>query len=168
MKNLTIYRVISYIILFFAAFLSVGVFTSLLAALANPAALLPIFLMSCIIIYTYSSWRFLVRGIDKGIVSKPILRDLIKVNGYITMALAAFMLIQSVVVLFQPQLISDLLAQVKAAQPANSPVSDETLAGWVNVLLRFLIAYCLLLILHTIITFRLLKRYPDVFAEPSN
>jgi hypothetical protein len=168
MKNLTIYRVISYIILFIAAFLSVGVFTSLLAALANPVALLPIFLMACVIIYTYCSWRFLVRGIDKNIASKPVLRDLIKVNGYITLALAAFILFQTIVVLFQPQLVRDMTAQVKAAQPAGAEVSDETLAVWIHVLIRCLLGYCTLLLIHTVITFRLLKRFPQAFAEPSN
>lgn len=166
MKNLIIYRIITYILLFIAAFLSVGVFTSLLAALSNPVALLPLFLMACIIIYSYSSWRFLVRGIDKNIPCKNTLRDLIKVNGYITLALASLCLFQMIVVLTQPGMISSILDQVKAAQPAGQQMSEEVLLKWTHFTLRFLMAYGTLLIVHTILTFRLLKRFPDVFEPP--
>ena len=98
MKNLGIYRVMTYLLLFVAAFMSVGVFTSLLAALANPVGLLQVFVLACVIIYTYCSWRFLVRGIDKGIPSKPVMRDLIKVNAYVSVAVGALLFIVMVCV----------------------------------------------------------------------
>jgi len=166
MKNLIIYRIITYILLFVAAFLSVGVFTSLLAALSNPVALLPLFLMACIIIYSYSSWRFLVRGIDKNIPCKITLRDLIKVNGYVALGLASLCLFQMIVVLMQPGMINGILEQVKAAQPAGQQMSEEVLLKLTHFVLRFIMAYSSLLIIHTILTFRLLKRYREVF-EPS-
>jgi hypothetical protein len=165
MKNLVIYRVITYILLFVAAFFSVGVFSSLLAALANPVALLPVFLLACVIIYTYCSWRFLVRGIDKQIPLKPVLRDLIKVNGYITIALAALCLLQMIIVLTQPASINMIIEQARAAQPAGKEMTDEMLLTWTNYILRFLVAYSALLVIHTIITFRLLKRFSGVFTE---
>ncbi|HTF27939.1 MAG TPA: hypothetical protein VK625_03795 [Flavitalea sp.] len=167
MKNLIIYRIITYILLFVAAFLSVGVFTSLLAALSNPVALLPLFLLACIIIYSYSSWRFLVRGIDKNIPCKITLRDLIKVNGYITLGLASLCLFQMIVVLTQPGMINSILEQVKAAQPAGQQMTEEVLLKWTHFTLRFLMAYSSLLIIHTILTFRLVKRYPEVFEPPA-
>jgi len=168
MKNLVIYRVISYILLFIAAFLSVGLFSTLLSALANPLALLPLFLVACVIIYTYCSWRFLVRGLDKGIVSRPVLRDLIKVNGYITLVLAAICLFQIIMVLLEPAMIPTIIEQAKAAQPPGNPMGEEMLAKAVQFTLRFLLAYSALLAIHTVLTLRLVKQNPQVFEEPAN
>ena len=168
MKNLVIYRIISYILLFVAAFLFFSVVTSLLAALANPVALLPVFLVACVIIYTYYSWRFLMRGIYKGIPSKPFVRDLIKVNAYVTLALAAVWLFAATVVLIRPEMISTIIEQVKAAQPAGSPITDEELQKGTHYGIIVVMVYSILLVIHIIITLRLLRRYPQLFQEPAN
>jgi hypothetical protein len=167
MKNLIIYRIITYILLFIGAFLAFGVLTSLPGALANPVALLPLFLIACVIIYTYCSWRFLIKGIDRNLPCKPSLRDLIKVNGYISVVLGSLFLFQMIVVMTQPTLIDGVLEQVKTAQPEGTLMSDEALLKWVRVTLAFLLAYSALLIVHTFLTFRLVKEYREVFDEPN-
>ncbi|MET0298710.1 MAG: hypothetical protein ABW036_03080 [Flavitalea sp.] len=168
MKNLVIYRILAYLLLFVAAFLSAGIFLSIPAALMAPATLLPLFLMSCIVIYTYCSWRFLVRGIDKNMVLKPSLRDLIRINGYITLVLAGLMLFQMIVMLTQPGLINEILDQLRAAQPEGAEITDEMLIKWTHFILRFLTAYSALLVVHTLLTLRMIKQYAYVFDEPAD
>jgi hypothetical protein len=167
MNNLVGYRIVTYVLLFVAAFLSMGLLTNMLAALANPVALLPLFLVACVIIYTYCSWRFLVRGIDRGITLKTSLRDLIKVNAYITMALSAIVLFQMIILLSNPEMIGPVLEQAKAAQPAGSEMSDEMLHKMIRATMMILLGYAVLLLIHSFITMRLIRRYAQVFEDTS-
>jgi TRAP-type C4-dicarboxylate transport system permease small subunit len=168
MKNLGIYRVITYLLLFVAAFMSVGVFTSLLAALANPVGLLQVFVLACVIIYTYCSWRFLVRGIDKGIPSKPVMRDLIKVNAYVSVAVGALLFIVMISVLTMPEQFKNVLEQAKAAQPPGTNWTNEEIIKGTRFAVGFLLTYGALLLIHPFMTFRLLKRFPQLFQEPTS
>ena len=168
MKNLGIYRVITYLLLFVAAFMSVGVFTSLLAALANPVGLLQVFVLACVIIYTYCSWRFLVRGVDKGIPSKPFMRDLIKVNAYVSVAVGALLFIVMACVIALPELFQNVLEQTRAAQPSGTDWSNDEILKGARFAVGFLLIYGALLLIHPFMTFRLLKRYPQLFQEPTN
>ena len=168
MKNLGIYRVMTYLLLFVAAFMSVGVFTSLLAALANPVGLLQVFVLACVIIYTYCSWRFLVRGIDKGIPSKPVMRDLIKVNAYVSVAVGALLFILMAYVIALPEQFQNVLEQARAAQPPGTHWTNAEILSGVRFAVGFLIVYGALLLIHPFMTFRLLKRFPQLFQEPTN
>ena len=97
-----------------------------------------------------------------------MLRDLIKVNGYVSLGLASFCLFQMIVVLNATRHDqSRILEQVKAAQPAGQQMSKEVLLKFTHFMLWFLMAYSSLLIIHTILTFRLLKRYREVFESPA-
>ncbi len=168
MKNLVPYRIISYILLFIAAFLSMAVFTSMIGALANPVALLPLFLVACIIIYTYCSWRFLVRGIDRDMPCSNTLRDLIRINGYITLVLAGMGLFQMIVIMANPEMIELVIEQARAAQPAGREMSEDMLRQMTKYTLAFLLGYTLLLVLHSIISLRLLKQYQYLFEPPAD
>jgi len=168
MKNLGIYRVMTYLLLFVAAFTSVGVFTSLPAALANPVGLLQLFVSACVIIYTYCSWRFLVRGIDKGIPSKPVMRDLIKVNAYVSVAVGALLFIVMACVIALPELFQNVLEQTRAAEPPGTDWTNADILNGARFAVGFLLVYGVLLLIHPFITFRLLKRFPQLFQEPTN
>ncbi len=168
MKNLTGYRIVTYVLLFIAAFLSMGLLTNFIGALANPVALLPLFLVACVVIYTYCSWRFLVRGIDRGMTLKISLRDLIKVNGYITMALSGFMVFQMIILLSNPELIGPIMEQARAAQPSGSEITDASLHKMLQGTMMFLLGYASLLLIHAFVTIRLLKRYAGVFEDTSH
>ncbi|RYG00488.1 MAG: hypothetical protein EOO02_14780, partial [Chitinophagaceae bacterium] len=161
MKNLGIYRVITYLLLFVAAFMSVGVFTTLLAALANPVGLLQVFVLICVIIYTYCSWRFLVRGVDKGIPSKPFMKDLIKVNAYVSVAVGALLFIVMSFVLASPELFKNVLEQTRAAQPPGTDWTNTDILNGAKFAVGFLFIYGILLLIHPFMTFRLLKQYPQ-------
>ena len=78
MKKLIVYRILTYLLLAIAGVISFFVFGGLMAALANPVMLFFVFLMVCVVIYSYCSFRFLSRGIDAHMYCKPALRDLIR------------------------------------------------------------------------------------------
>ena len=62
--KLTIYRIFSFLLLPMAILFTMGVLILLRAAFANPAMLFPLFLIACIVIYSFASLNFLIKGID--------------------------------------------------------------------------------------------------------
>src|SRR3954470_1418467 len=83
---LIVYRLLTFILLPIAAILGFLDISLLLLALANPAALLPVFAIACIVIYVFTSFFFLIKGILGGMQCKPSLRDWIRVNAFVSIA----------------------------------------------------------------------------------
>lgn len=166
MRNLILYRILSYILLVIAAFFSFGVVLAFFSALANPVLLLGVFVMACVVIYSYTSWRFLTRGIDKNLSCKSSLRDLIRVNAFVTIGFGALTLFEAIVILSQPHLITDITNQMAAMQPGGEAanITPKT----VELLFRFMLTYGVILMIHCFITFRLLKQYRNVFDPPGS
>lgn len=168
MQNLTIYRVFTYLLFAVGGFMALMLLTMLMAALANPVLLLPVFLVACVVLYTYSSWRFLTRGIDAHMYCKPSLRDLIKVNGYGTMAFAVMTLIQCLTLVLNPAMLNDILEQAMSMQKASMEGMEAMMIKFMNFLLRFLLVYCSILLVHVFLTFKLVRQHADAFQPPPN
>lgn len=165
MKSPIYYRILTYPLLLVAGFLAFGVIVVLPTALANPVLLLSVFLVACIVIYTYTSWRFLIKGIDQQMPLKHSLRDLIKVNSYCSIVFAALCLIQAGTLTSNPELIRQAAKQAMSAPGAADATSEEAVAKAFKGLLIFLAIYSVLLLVHVIMTLRLLKPYRYLFEQ---
>ena len=163
MKNLILYKLLTYLLFAVAALMSFTLLATLMAALANPGLLFLVFIIACVIIYTYCSWRFLTRGIDAHMYCKPSLRDLIKVNGYGSIAFSVLFGFASFTVLTNPQLMETALENAVSMQQATAEGMEESMRRSMNIVLKFLLVYSALLLTHIIITFRLLKVHSDAF-----
>ena len=79
-----LYRIFSYILLVIAVFLGVLALLFLIASLGNAALLLSAFVITGVVLYSISSFLFLVNGIDGKQNLKARLKDLINVNGFVS------------------------------------------------------------------------------------
>jgi hypothetical protein len=86
------YRIISFILLPVAGILGFFGLFALMAAVANPSFLLGVFMLACIVIYTFCSFSFLSKGILGNRPCKPSLRDWIRVNAFVSLAFAVLSL----------------------------------------------------------------------------
>ncbi len=163
---MTFYRILTYLIFAIGGFMALMTLTMLMAALANPVLLLPVFLVACVVLYSYSSWRFLTRGIDANRYCKPSLRDLIKVNGYGTMAFAIMTAMQTFTLMMQPAMLNDIMEQALAMQQTSGEGMEDYMMKFMHFLLRFLLVYSIALIIHVFMTFRLLRQNADAFLQP--
>lgn len=168
MKNLILYRILSYILLILAGLLSIFVLFGLLTALSNPVILLPLFLMACVVIYSYTSWRFLTRGIDYNQPCKTSLRDLIRVNAMVSILFAFLLLLQSYTILTNPKLLETTLEQATAMQGSGTEEMKQLMPKIFMSILKFMIVYSILLLVHNFFTFRLLKQYRHIFEPPKD
>ncbi len=167
MKNLVFYRILTYLLLAIAGVIAFFVLGGLIAALANPVMLIFVFLMICVVIYSYSSFRFLSRGIDAHMYCKPSLRDLIRVNGIGTLVLGGMGFINALVLKMNPEMMNTAVEQALSMQKEEVEGLEEMMHSTMKVMLNFLLVYGLMLLIHVSITFRLLKQHADAFDIPA-
>jgi hypothetical protein len=167
-RQLTVFRVLTFILVPFAGLFGLMGLFALIVSLANPAALVSAFLMISFVIYTFTSLSFLTRGIDSGRPLKASLRDWIRVNAYV----AAFMGIMSLLNLVSISLMGDAALRDyinKALEgQSNLPpmVNTAFFVTVVKILFGFMAVLSVVLLTHIVLNFRLMKLYRHLFAQP--
>ena len=160
---LIVYRVLTFILLPIVAILGFIDISLLLMALANPAALLPAFAIACIVIYLFTSLNFLNKGITAGKPCKLSLRDWIRVNAFVSIAFSTLGIIEYITVLNNKAVRDEMVKQAMAQQGVATAISSGQME---QILLSFLfifLIFSLALIVHIVMTFRLLKEYGYLF-----
>ena len=107
-----IYRILSYILLIVAAFIGIGVLAGFFIALANPALLLNIFIAAAVVMYSISSFLFLINGIDGKKQLKTGMKDFIRVNGFVALFFCIMNLFQSITVIMNPAVLNEAVTQL--------------------------------------------------------
>ncbi len=165
MNSLTFYRIFSYILLVIGVFLGFFALIVLLFALSNPVFLISVFIIASVVIYSFTSFLFLVNGIDGQRYLKPKLKDWIKVNAYVAIFFVFMNIFQSISVITNPGLVNDALKQVTEMQKTASPLSADMMTKIVKAVVWFLLIYAVILGSHISSTFRLLKQYSHLFEK---
>jgi hypothetical protein len=168
MKNLLIYyRAVSYIIIVIAGLFAFVDLFSILVALSNPAVLINIFILTAVIIYSFASFVFLTKGIQKKQQCKASLKDWIKVNAYVAVVFGLLALVQGVLFFASPASMADAVKQVNMMmEKTNQPgASAQMVISMMKSMLFCMIIYAALLLSHVFITLRLVKDYAALFGE---
>lgn len=168
MKNLSFYRILTYLLLAVGGFVAFFLLGGIMAALANPVILIFVFLLACVVIYTYCSFRFLSRGIDAHMYCKPSLRDLIRVNGIGTLVFAIMGVLNAVVLKLNPEMFDRTIEQAMSIQQEEVEGLEEMMHTTMKAILNFLLVYGLALFFHVMMTFRLIRQHADAFDLPQN
>ena len=164
MKTLTIvYRILTFILLPIAAIFGFIDLSLLLMALANPAALLPVFAIACIVIYVFTSLSFLVKGIMGGRKCKPSLRDWIRVNAFVSIAFSGLGIIEYISLLNNKTVLGEVVKQAMQQQSVPAGMTSGQLEQILLSFLLFFFIFSVLLIIHIYMTFRLLKQFDYLF-----
>lgn len=138
---------------------------SIMVSLTNPLLLLFEFVTACIPIYAFTANYFYNKGIKLSQPCKHGLKDWIKVNAYVSFVFSVFIFfvcLLLIVAMNDAKLVKQMENQVKITYQIEIPAAQllKYLRGSVMVLLPFSI----LLAIHIIITFRLIKKYSNVFS----
>ena len=167
MKIEPVYKILSYILLPIAGFFAFLDLFAIFAALAQPAMLLSVFIIASMVIYIFTSFRFLMNGIIQSKPCKHSLKDWIKVNAYVSIFFVVMSYIQTAAILTEPTVIKTMMGQLLAQQQTNLPAgtTTETFALLIKAVLYFLAAYATILLVHIILGFLLLKKYDHVFDK---
>ncbi|MES2005640.1 MAG: hypothetical protein V4450_14070 [Bacteroidota bacterium] len=170
MKQLTLFRILSFVLLPIAAMFGFIDFILLLSALANPPLLLMVFLIAAFVIYTFSSLKFLSKGIDTGRPCKPSLRDWIRANAFVSVFMGVMFLLNAVSILFMSDVsLRQFIAQFRETQP-NIPamLTPELFLTILKMMAYFMLFVGAILLTHIFLNFRMLKQYGFLFDAPKS
>lgn len=162
MSKHPVYGLLYIILLPFALLMGFSVLISLVAALQTPAALIPMFLIACMVIYTITSFIFYSKAVGQGKQCKPSLRDWIRVNAFVSIVVGALLLMESLVVIIEPTLIAKGIEQLKDMQ--QLPMPESQLSQYILYVFYAFLVYSAALVAHIIYTFVLLSKYRAYFG----
>ena len=168
MKQLTIFRILTFILLPIAAMFGFLDILVIVSALANPALLFVAFVMAAFVIYTFVSLNFLTKGIDTGRPCKPSLRDWIRVNAFASLFMGIMFLLNSVSIFVTSDLIlRQYLSQFLETVP-NKPamLNIELFMTIMKAVAYFMFFLSIALLSHILLNFRIMKQYRYLFEAP--
>ncbi len=165
LNNLKFYVVLSYILIPIAllfAFLDVVLF---MTALANPSALIMVFVIACLVIYTFASFKFLKKGIEHEHVQSSKLKDWIKVNAYVSFFLCALFFINSISVLVADNATLMTFVNEFLQQQPNLPaeITNTMILSLLKGVSVFLLFSGIVGLVHIRTTLRLVREHDHLF-----
>lgn len=148
-----VYRLLSFIINSIAFLLAVSVIFSIPLLFSSSATMLSAFIMVAVILYSWFSFQFRRQVLQKREVVKHALKDWVRVNGIVTL-IFSFMTIISVTSLLQnPQSFTSALKGIGLEVPLKS----------ITGLFYGMLIYAVLLFVHILWTFSLIKKNREYF-----
>lgn len=168
MKQLTIYRILSFILVPIALIIGfLDLFVLIMGLSGNPAMLFIAFVMACLVIYVFASLRFLLHGIGNERACKSSLRDWIKVNAYGTLFIAGMFFLNSTGVFFLGDIqLQQMLSDVMEQQPELAgKVSMDTMVSMFKTVAVIMFIISITAIIHVQISFRLIRKYAFLFVK---
>jgi hypothetical protein len=159
------YTVLSYCLIPIALFFAFLDILILLSSLANPSVLIMVFIVACLVIYTFTSFKFLKKGIEPEQAQTKKLKEWIKVNAFVSLFLCSLFFINSISILISTNdvlmgYINDFIQQ-QSGFPAQ--VTSKMILSILKGVSVFLLITSIIGIVHIRITLRLVKQYDYLF-----
>ena len=166
-NEMKLYTVLSYCLIPIALFFAFLDIIILATSLANPSALIMVFIVACLVIYTYTSFKFLKTGVEREQIQTKKTKDWIKVNAYVSLFLCSLFFLNSISILISSnatlyKFIDDLISQ----QP-NFPkeATPALILSILKIVASFLFITSAVALLHIRITLKLVKENGHLFEK---
>ena len=137
-------------------------------ALANPELLIDVFVLLVVVLYTFSSFRFLVKGIDKNQAFKYSFRDFIIVNSLASVMYIGRTIWQFITSYTNQTEIKKVAKEFAGLQPSGSMLTEAMIQTAIKAGLLFTLFYVVVLGAHIAFTIVLVKRHNNLFIKPSS
>ncbi|MEI7588885.1 MAG: hypothetical protein WCJ68_05270 [Chitinophagia bacterium] len=160
-----LYTVLTYILIPIALFFGFLDVLILFSSLSNPSALIMVFIIACLVIYTFSSYKFLKLGIEREIVQTLKLKDWIKVNAYVSFFLCSLFFVNSISVLVSTNTVLLKFIDEFLQQQPNMPkeITNALVLSILKGVSVFLLITGIIGIVHIRTTLRLVKQQAHLF-----
>ena len=164
-QNLKLYTVLTYILIPIALFFGFLDVLILFSSLANPSALIMVFIIACLVIYTFSSYKFLKMGLEREIVQTSKLKDWIKVNAYVSFFLCSLFFVNSISVLVSTNAVLLKFIDEFLQQQPNMPkeITNALVLSILKGVSVLLLVTGIIGIVHIRTTLRLVKQNDHLF-----
>ena len=159
------YPALTYLLIPFAILLGLMNLLSLAFVFVNPSVLIVVFGLTCFVLYSFSSLRFLNQVVKGGQILTTKFKDWIKVNAYVSLFLCSLFFINSISILISTNevlsgFINEFLEQ-QSGFPAE--ITGKMILSILKGVSVFLLVTGIIGIVHIRTTLRLVKRYDYLF-----
>jgi hypothetical protein len=163
--QLKLYTVLSYILIPIALFFAFLDIALLLSSLANASVLIMVFIIACLVIYTFASFKFLKAGIEKEVAQSLKLKDWIKVNAYVSFFLCSLFFINSISVLISSNVVLLKFIDEFLEQQNNMPkeITNTLILSLLKGVSIFLLFTGIVGLMHIRTSLRLVKQFAYLF-----
>jgi hypothetical protein len=124
-----------------------------------------IFILACLVIYIFASFKFLKAGIEKEVAQTAKLKDWIKVNAYVSFFLCSLFFINAISILISSDVL--LLKFIDEFLQSQPGIPKELTSALMLSLLKgvsvFLLITGIVGLIHIRTSLRLLKQYEYLF-----
>ena len=160
-----LYLALSYLLIPIALFFGFMDSILLISALANPSAMIALFAMTCIVIYSFTSFKFLKLGIEREQILTTKLKDWIKVNAYVSLLMFCLIFLNAVSILLSNDATLIVFVDQFLTQQTGLPpeFNSQFVLKAMRVLSYFLFAIGAIGILHIRMTLKLVREYDYLF-----
>lgn len=160
-----IYQLIGSIVMPFTFLLAILMMPSMMAGFGNPSILFELFVFVCLVIYVVKSVGFFRKNIQKDLPAKPSTKHMIYINGAFALLFFVQILTVFLVVYLMPDIFKDVLKTLadQVSAEMKQSFSVEQLYSTMKVFATILFIYSLLLAIHVIMSFALVKKYRNLF-----
>ncbi len=135
------------------------------AAISNPPILVPLFLLICIVIYSFVSLKFLINGIDGKKYLGKTLKDLLKINALISIPFAILMISQCIIFIMHPDVLHQLTIQTMKTAGTEVKMDETQVENYLRIVSYFFLVYAIVLGLHILMSFKYLRQYNYLFQN---
>lgn len=167
MKLIKLYKPLTYFLILPSTIIGLFSFFGFFIAIANPPVLLDVFITACAVVYFIGAFIFFWRTIVCQKTCKKIIKDLIKINGYISVLFTTKIILAFIALMIDPTVLKATIDAAMAQNAATFPaaITSEMVIKFAWLFMILLTIYATVLLIHIIITFRLLKEFASSFIS---
>jgi len=168
-RKLVFYSFLTFVILPMSAILGVMCIIILWSAFGNPTAMIDVAILATFVLYSFSAFSFLTRGVQNGKPFKASFKDFIKVNGYVALIVSVLVVVTAVLYFTWPAFKNTAITELMKKQAAQPNGFDAVhLNAMLSKVLYGLGSYCILVSTHIIISLQLMRQYGNLFVKQAN
>lgn len=150
-----LYRVLGIFLNIAAIILTLCIVFSIPVLFSSPLNMLSGFMLASIVLYVWFSNKFHRQVLLQQQAVKPGLRDWIRVNGIVSLIYSMLIIVGMVTFISDPQILVDQMKLMGVSVPVNS----------LRAMLSILLVFGIVLFVHIIWTFALIKKNIEFFKS---
>ncbi len=152
-----VYRIISFFVNVFCAFAAFSLFFLIFVALSQPAAFLQVFIMLAVALYGWFSRMFFKRVVLEQQQMTRRQKDWLQANAIVAAIFALMGITNGIIIYRDPQAFLDLLKSL--------PIQNPSTGSAILSAAYMLSGLCLLLLIHVIWTYILVRKHQQYFTS---
>ncbi|MBS1731145.1 MAG: hypothetical protein JSS67_10265 [Bacteroidetes bacterium] len=166
MKNIVLYRILGILINIVCFLIAINLLLSIPLLLSQPFFLLFFFILFCVVLYAWFANSFYKKIILQDLTVKKKMKEWLLVNALVSFVFSLIIIIPGITLLSDPDpFFKSLDSLMKQSGASSIGLSNEQARRIAIGELWFLVIFCVVLSIHIIWTYKLVKKKNDHFVD---